>query len=150
MNFKKIIFTSFVLTASLLSVGYGQTTTVDSADAYIFINPQVMPVFIPEDKADLSYEELATSSDQNFLLFLGKLDYPRITWEEFPENTKLFLEFTIDESGDVTDFEIKRSIHPLIDEAVIEHVKTSRWHPGTTNGKAASTSMIIPLQIELE
>lgn len=66
-------------------------------------------------------------------------------------NTKLFIEFIIDEKGNVSMSRVIRSINPTIDNNVLEIIsKMPKWKPGMNNGVAVPVKMIIPINIELK
>jgi Ca-activated chloride channel homolog len=63
---------------------------------------------------------------------------------------KVFVSFTVDESGKVTDIEIVRSIHTELDNEVIRVIKSSPiWTPGKQGGKAVKVTYTIPISFEL-
>lgn len=104
-------------------------------DAQIFA--EVMPVF--------------RSGQNDFLKYLmenvkySDLDRLEIT------NTKLVIQFIIDENGEITMTRILRSINPIFDGRVIEVMNNMpKWKPAMHNGKAIPLKMTYPINFEFE
>ncbi len=76
----------------------------------------------------------------------------------FPNDAKeneisgtVYVSFIIDKDGLVTNVEILRGVHPIIDKAVLEVIKNSpRWEPGINNGKYVRVKYAIAIAFKLE
>ena len=63
----------------------------------------------------------------------------------------VFVSFVIDKDGFVTKVEITRSVHPVIDQAVIKVIENSpKWEPGIQDGKYVRVKYAIAIAFKLE
>jgi TonB family protein len=63
--------------------------------------------------------------------------------------TKLFVQFTVDTTGQVIDPKImKGEINKSIDQQVLDIVASMKWTPAHQYGRPVETRMVIPLQLE--
>lgn len=94
-----------------------------------------------------------TSSDPSF--FLEKwvyqyLKYPKYAVENGIQG-RVFVDFIIDESGNVTDVRISRGIHTSLDEEALRVISASpKWRPGRHRGKKVKVAMTVPVDFRLE
>ncbi len=59
----------------------------------------------------------------------------------------VYLSFEVDETGAITNVEVVRSAHPLLDREAISAVSGSPlWTPGSQNGKPTKVSFTIPIK----
>ena len=65
---------------------------------------------------------------------------------------KVQISFVVAPNGEMTDFKIIRSVHPVIDNVALEAVKKikKRWLPGKQMGKAVSVKMSVPIRFEIK
>jgi len=77
------------------------------------------------------------------------IEYPR----EARENNisgRVFVQFVIDTAGYVTQPEVVRSVHPLLDNEAIRVVKTlKQFTPGYQRGKPAFVEFTLPINFQL-
>ena len=78
------------------------------------------------------------------------LEYPEQARENGVTGTPI-IEFYVSESGEMIDFRIFRSIHPLLDEAALELVKSipQKWNPGRAHNLPNQFSYKLPIKFEL-
>lgn len=58
--------------------------------------------------------------------------------------------FIIDTAGNVVEPEITKSLHPILDQAVLQAVKEMpQWRPGTMHGKLTPTRITVPVHFQL-
>ena len=94
-----------------------------------------------------------TSSDPSF--FLEKwvyqyLKYPKYAVENGIQG-RVFVDFVIDESGNVKDVRISRSVHTALDEEAVRVISASpKWRPGRHRGKKVKVAMTVPVDFRLE
>ncbi|MCB2194257.1 MAG: TonB family protein [Bacteroidetes bacterium] len=77
---------------------------------------------------------------------------------EFPEEARrngitgtVYASFVIDKDGSVSNVEILRGVHPVIDQAVIKAIQNSpKWEPGINNGKFVRVRYSIAIAFRLE
>ena len=78
-----------------------------------------------------------------------KKTYPQVCQELNIEGT-VFVQFVVDDLGQVEDIKISKSAHKLMDAEVISVVKTSPlWTPGFKNGLPVNWQMQIPVSFRL-
>ena len=78
------------------------------------------------------------------------LQYPQIAKENGIQG-RVILQFVVDETGQVTDPKVIRSIDPSLDtEAIRLVLSMPRWMPGMQDGKAVAVRYTIPVIFKLE
>ena len=94
-----------------------------------------------------------TSNDPSY--FLEKwvyqyLKYPKYAVENGIQG-RVYVDFVIDESGNVKDVKVSRSVHTALDEEAVRVVSASpKWKPGRHRGKKVKVAMTIPVDFRLE
>ncbi len=64
---------------------------------------------------------------------------------------KVTTRFIVDSTGKVTDPEIVKSVHPLLDSAAIEVISgMPDWKPGEDNGRKVNVFFTLPITFHLE
>ncbi|MBR3626471.1 MAG: M56 family metallopeptidase [Bacteroidaceae bacterium] len=98
---------------------------------------EIMPVF--------------TGGAAGMMKFLSdNIKYPAEAQEAGIEG-RVFTRFVINEDGSVSDVEILRSVHPLLDAEAIRVVKAMpKWTPGKVGGKAVKVRYSLPLVFRLQ
>lgn len=77
------------------------------------------------------------------------MKYPELAMEEKIQG-KVFVKFIIEKDGSVTNPEIVRGIHPLLDQEAIRVVKAMpQWVPGKQRGKLVRVQYVLPIQFKL-
>ena len=115
-------------------------TPAPVADAVSWNDVDVKPVFL-------------TSNDPSF--FLEKwvyqyLKYPKYAVENGIQG-RVYVDFVIDEDGNVKDVKVSRSVHTSLDEEAVRVVSASpKWRPGRHRGKKVKVAMTIPVDFRLE
>ncbi len=122
------------------------TTPIPAAlqtEAPITIEPKKVYVFAEKMPAyDGGLESL-------YKFLGGNLRYPAIDRRNGTEGT-VFVQFIIDEIGNVTDVEVFRGISATLDkEAVRVIMSMKKWKPGSQNGQPISIKMILPIKFKL-
>ncbi len=129
-----------------LKQGYSQAATYDMVsiddeaetdEAEVFVLVEQMPKFQGGDQKD-------------FIEYIQKhIIYP----DKAKENGicgKVFVQFVINEKGELVDIKIIRNIDPLLDNEVIRVLKQSpNWTPGKQRGKPVKTTMTIPIEFKI-
>ena len=63
---------------------------------------------------------------------------------------KVFVEFTVNTDGSLTDVHVIRGLHPDFDKEAVRLIKGSpAWTPGKQGGKFVKHRMIIPISFKL-
>ncbi len=94
-----------------------------------------------------------TSNDPSF--FLEKwvyqyLKYPKYAVENGIQG-RVYVDFVVDESGNVKDVKVSRSVHTALDEEAVRVVSASpKWKPGRHRGKKVKVAMTVPVDFRLE
>ena len=79
----------------------------------------------------------------------GQVTYPESARESGIEG-KVFVEFTISETGAVTNVKVKEPLHPALDSAAIATAMSMpAWAPATKEGKAIATTITLPIFFRL-
>jgi protein TonB len=117
------------------------------------IEPPV--VNIPDDK---TYNEtqvttqalFAGGSVENFRKWLSKnIHYPEDAISN-DVNGKVFLQFTIDKTGNICDIKVLKGIHPVIDQAAIRALKSSpKWTAASKDGQPVRVSYFLPIAFQI-
>jgi protein TonB len=75
---------------------------------------------------------------------------------EYPEFAKkagiegrVFVQFVVDEQGNVQNPQVTRGVHKLLDQAAVEAVKEMKFKPGKQRGKAVKVQMSLPVTFRL-
>jgi protein TonB len=63
---------------------------------------------------------------------------------------KVFISFTVEKDGSITDVKVDRKLGYGTDEEAVRVIKASkRWNPGMQNGKPVRVKYNIPIQFSL-
>ena len=89
--------------------------------------------------------------DAAFGKYLGnKIRYPAVAKENNVQG-KVFLNFTVERDGSLTDIKVVRGIGSGCDDEAVRVLKSSpRWKPGIQNGRAVRVSYTIPISFTLQ
>jgi protein TonB len=75
---------------------------------------------------------------------------------EYPEFAKkagiegrVFVQFVVDEQGNVQNPQVTRGVHKLLDKAAVEAVQEMKFKPGKQRGKAVKVQMSLPVTFRL-
>lgn len=103
-----------------------------------FVKVEIMPTFLGKNR-------------QHFRSYVaGKVKFP-ISAIESGVNGTVYASFVIDEDGNVIKVEITRRVHPVVDQAVIDAIKSSpQWEPGIQDGKYVRVKYAIAIAFILE
>lgn len=105
----------------------------------VFAVVDKMPVF----RNDTTYKELTQWLVQN-------VNYPAEAAQKGTQG-RVFVRFTVDYQGNVTDPEVIRSVDPLLDKAALDVISgCPQWSPGTQGGKPVNVSMTVPISFALK
>ena len=94
-----------------------------------------------------------TSNDPAF--FLEKWVYQYLKYPKFAQENgiqgRVYVDFIIDESGNVKDVKVSRSVHTSLDEEAVRVISASpKWRPGRHRGKKVKVALTIPVDFRLE
>jgi protein TonB len=79
----------------------------------------------------------------------GKVEYPDFARKAGIEG-RVFVQFVVDESGNVAQPKITRGVHKLLNQEVLEKVKTLKCEPGMQRGKPVKVRMSLPVTFKLQ
>jgi protein TonB len=147
-----------------------ETFTIEKNDVFIEDEPDflgtednwndAMPDFVIDDDPEVIDEPLVFA--QFMPTFQGKDgSYFRNYIAErvkFPEDAinnsisgTVYISFVIDKDGSVTNVEVLRGVHDVIDNAVVNVIKNSpRWEPGINEGKYVRVKYSIAIAFQLQ
>lgn len=64
---------------------------------------------------------------------------------------KVYVGFVVRNDGSISNVEIKRGVHALLDKEAVRVIKNMpKWKPGMNGGKAVNCRMILPIKFELD
>ena len=70
--------------------------------------------------------------------------------KEFGISGTVYIAFVIDKDGSISNVEIIRGVHPIVDQAVLEVIKSSpKWEPGINNGRYVRVKYTIAIAFKL-
>ncbi len=77
------------------------------------------------------------------------VDYPQ-TAIDLDLQGKVFVQFVINQQGELVDIEIVKGIDPILDNAVIAALrKSEKWEPGEQSGRKVKVAMNMPIVFKL-
>lgn len=87
----------------------------------------------------------------NFRLYVQhNLNYPEKAAKEKIQG-RVFVQFVVDQYGDVVDIKIVRGVHPLLDSEAVRVIRSSpKWTPGKQRGKKVKVQFTFPIVFVLE
>ncbi len=123
-------------TASILGCA-GGTDAETAQDETLDTTSEVVSAEFPGGAAEV----------MNFIA--GQVTYPESARADGVEG-KVFVEFTISESGAVTNAHVIESLHPALDSAAVAAAMAMpNWAPATKEGKAIATTITLPVMFRL-
>ena len=64
---------------------------------------------------------------------------------------KVYLGFIVEKNGSLSNVEVLRGVHPLLDAEAIRLIQSMpNWIPGTLNNEPARTRLRIPISFDLQ
>jgi len=150
---------SYELMEKELEFIYNATIGFANTSRVIAFSPDV-PVTNVRKKSDaISYYECDTkpsflgNTDPRYFLsnwVYQYLKYPPEAVEQGIQGT-VQVSFVIDAEGNLTDAEITKGVHPLLDQEALRIVNGSpRWKPGRVRGEKVKSSMTLSIEFRLE
>jgi Ca-activated chloride channel family protein len=147
------------------AVGGGKKSYAKRAGGYA--SAPVLTECLAAEEVDISYSDRETQHEMTVKFekiekmpeFTGGLDafnkyindnikYPQELMAKRVTG-RVFVEFTVNTDGSISNIRILRGLHPLLDKEVIRLLEQSpRWKPGIKGGKAARISVTIPVLIK--
>lgn len=72
--------------------------------------------------------------------------YPQ-TAQEIGIDGTVHIRFTVNKDGSITDVKVAKSVHPLLDNAAMEVIKSMpKWKPGKQSGRPVRVSQVLPVK----
>lgn len=115
-------------------------------------------VLLAEDGSKLTFEPYYSNFEfpGGTMALLGcmnkSIEYPKAAVDQKIEG-RVILQFDIDENGQMIDFRVVQSVHPLLDEATIKAFNTiarvHTWTPKKIDGKAIRSTFTVPSTFRL-
>lgn len=76
------------------------------------------------------------------------VEYPEFAKKAGIEGT-VFVQFVVDEKGNVENPQVTRSVHKLLDEAALEAIRQMKFTPGKQRGRPVKVQMSLPVRFIL-
>ncbi|MEY5047655.1 MAG: hypothetical protein RLZZ175_1014 [Bacteroidota bacterium] len=110
----------------------------DSIRAYDLSEVEEIPLYVG------GYKEMS-----NFII--KNLNYPK-SLEKTSVSGKVFIGFSVESDGKLSDFTVIKGIHPDLDNEALRVVKLMpKWNPGKVKGKAVKIKkIVIPFNFEIK
>ncbi|XOV66718.1 MAG: energy transducer TonB [Fluviicola sp.] len=99
---------------------------------------KVIPFYTPE-------AEFVGGTQALIKFVQDNLNYPQEAYEQRIEG-KVYVRFTVNADGSLSEMEIVRSVHPLLDEEAIRLVSSMpNWIPGVWEGETVPVKVHLPV-----
>lgn len=79
---------------------------------------------------------------------VNHIDYPSLAREADIQG-RVFVQFVVTTTGDARAIRVVRGVHPALDSAAVEAVRSVRFTPGRKQGKSVATRMTLPVSFQL-
>ena len=77
-----------------------------------------------------------------------RVEYPRLARDAGIEG-RVFIQFVVDERGNVVDPVVARTPSDLLSEAALKAVRESKFTPGLQRGRPVKVRFVLPVNFEL-
>jgi protein TonB len=77
------------------------------------------------------------------------ITYPEVAQKAGIEG-RVFVQFVVDENGDVTNPTVVRGRHPLLDAEALRVIRLAKFEPGRQRGEAVKVQMAMPIVFRLK
>lgn len=125
-------------------------------DPYPFPDPPEPLPNGPASKQDVIYDitevapEFFGGQTALFEYLKNNIRYPELA-KELDLQGKVYVGFVVRDNGKITNVEIKRGVHELLDKEAMRVIKSMPdWKPAMNNGKAVNCRMILPVKFSLD
>lgn len=126
------------------------------SDPYPFPDPPQPSQNDPAVKQDVIYDitevapEFSGGQAALFEYLKNNIRYPELA-KELELQGKVYVGFVVRDNGKITNVEIKRDVHELLDKEAMRIIKSMPdWKPAMNNGKAVNCRMILPIKFNLD
>ena len=108
----------------------------------------------PEDKGEEEEEEIFVIVENEpdcggVQALQSKVEYPEFAKKAGIEG-RVFIQFVVDENGNVTNPTVTRGVHKLLDQEAVSAVKELSCTPGKQRGKPVKVRMSLPVTFRLQ
>lgn len=137
---KAILLSFIAISFSLLSVAQTDTSKVKN-----FIEVVEQPVFTFVEQMP----EFPGGNDSLFSFIRRTIEYPRIQADTIIQG-RVIVQFIVDETGQVGEVKVKRSLHPVFDAEAVRVTKLlPPFKPGMQQGKYVKVYYMLPYSFKL-
>jgi len=113
------------------------TLNMEEDTTYFFVIVEQMPEFPGGDEARIKFLQ-------------ENLKYPALVSPERLPSGRVVIGFIVEADGKLSNCEIIRSVHPLLDDEALRVVKMMpNWIPGKERGKAVRVHSVMPITFAL-
>lgn len=106
----------------------------------------------PKEEPPFTYVEQMPEFPEGDILsyIVKKIRYPDVAAENGISG-KVYVQFVVGKSGEITDVTVLRGVDPSLDQEAVRVIKSlPRWKPGKQNGNPVRVLMSIPVNFRLE
>lgn len=136
---KFMLFGMLLLAPAILSAqteDKGKRSSINSEDE-VFVVAEQYPEFAGGEKARMKF-------------LVSNIVYPKQARDSKIEG-KVIVSFIVEKDGSITNVEVLRSAHPLLDAEAIRVTKLMpKWKPGKQKGKPVRCKFSMPIAFKLE
>ena len=117
--------------------------------------PVIVPPTPPDEIPEPREQDVFEVVEQQPTLIGGmdglrsRVEYPRLARDAGIEG-RVFIQFVVDERGNVVDPVVARSPSELLSEAALKAVRASRFTPGVQSGRPVKVRFVLPVTFELD
>ena len=116
----------------------GSSVIEEEEEVILFAIIEDKPTFMGKD-ADTGFREWVGNNTV----------YPPVA-QENGITGRVFIEFTIDRDGSLTDIKVMRGVDPLLDNEALRVIRNSpKWTPGMQRGRAVKVKYTFPFNFQL-
>jgi protein TonB len=125
-------------TTEITPVVFTETVVEEEEEEQVFTIVEDMPLFNGK------------VAEEGFREYVGKnTDYPPVA-QENGISGRVFVEFTINQKGELVDAKITRGVDPLLDAEALRVIRSSpKWTPGKQRGKTVKVKYTFPVVFKL-
>lgn len=129
------------------------TEMTDAGVTPVYVAPEAEEV-APEENIIVVFAEVMPSfpgGQKEFNSFLARnLKYPP-PLQEIGVEGRVIIQFVVDKDGSITNAEVVRGVHPLIDKEALRVINMMpKWSPGMQNHKPVRVKYTVPVAFKLQ
>ena len=146
-RYTSLLAASLVVTLGLAVVACSDAVTPPSADNTAPETAATQSESLDDSKVFIVVEDRPTLKG-GMQALQEAITYPELAKEAGIEG-RVFVQFVVDENGDVVNPHVTRGVHEALDRAALDAVKGLSFEPGRQRGEAVKVQMALPVTFKL-